>query len=95
MKSSIRLHISGVAPLDECMSPQSPVSRTFREPLLPLPPFDLSVLKEARAGATTRKMLVCEGANKTKMKMKKKMIAKFNNEISSGIATDSSSLSDF
>ena len=34
----------------ECLSPQSPVSQTYMEPLLPLPPFDLSILKVARAG---------------------------------------------
>ena len=95
MKSSINSHIREEAPPNECLSPMSPVSKTFREPLLPLPPFDLSVLKETRTGTAARKMLVCEAANKSKIKMKKKMIAKFNTEISSGIATDSSSLSDF
>lgn len=54
----------------ECLSPQSPVSQTYMEPLLPLPPFDLSILKVARAGTALRKMVMNESAIKTKGKKK-------------------------
>lgn len=53
---------------DECNSPRSPVAQAYMEPLLPLPPFDLSILKVARGGITPRKMMVHETATKLKMK---------------------------
>jgi hypothetical protein len=91
-------------PDDECLSPLSPVCKAFKEPVLPLPSFDLSVLKVARVGMAARKMMVYDIANKAKTK--KKMIVKsaadekalkFAREVTSGIATENSSedLSDF
>lgn len=89
---------------DECLSPLSPVCQAFMEPVLPLPAFDLSVLKVARIGIAARKMMVYDTANK--VKIKKKMVVKsttdekalrFAREVTSGIATENSSedLSDF
>jgi hypothetical protein len=88
----------------ECLSPLSPVCKAFKEPVLPLPSFDLSVLKVARVGMAARKMMVYDTANKAKIK--KKMVVKsvadekalrFAREVTSGIATENSSedLSDF
>ena len=89
---------------EDCLSPVSPVRKEFKEPILPLPPFDLSVLKEARIGTATRKMMVYDTTNK--VRIKRKMVVKsspqekasrFAREITSGIATANSSedLSDF
>lgn len=89
---------------NECLSPISPVRKEFKEPILPLPAFDLSVLKEARTGTAARKMMVYDTTNK--VRIKRKMIVKsspqekasrFAREITSGIATANSSedLSDF
>lgn len=88
----------------ECLSPISPVRKEFKEPILPLPAFDLSVLKEARTGTAARKMMVYDTTNK--VRIKRKMVVKsspqekasrFAREITSGIATANSSedLSDF
>lgn len=91
-------------PEGECLSPLSPVCKAFMEPVLPLPAFDLSVLKVARVGMAARKMMVYDTAYKAKIK--KKMVVKsaadekalrFAREVTSGIATENSSedLSDF
>ena len=94
-----------IYPEGECLSPLSPVCRAFMEPVLPLPAFDLSVLKVARVGMAARKMMVYDTTNKAKIR--KKMVVKssavdekaikFAREVTSGIATENSSedLSDF
>ena len=59
---------------DECLSPKSPLSQTYMEPLLPLPPFDLSVLKLARAGTALKKMTVHD--SNPRVKGRKKIVSK-------------------